>query len=340
MPARVCPALNFVEAKMSFEEPGPGMPVLQRNAHIEDGLLVRVGIPHSGGKLAFHAFNEGYAGMVSSSAFWNPKTGRFRIPEATDLTEIDFALDSAGFTAIRQFQSKGRQNGIAGIYPWTMEQYVELASFCGATWVAQPDLCCEPEVAGDQAAIDFRIDATGTLLEGMLRVVYAWQNELARTWCADAIQNTVRIPVPVIQGWTVDDYRRSLDLALDIWERWQPWIGTPALIGVGSVCRRNLTDRRHGLYTILEGLDGRLPQGVKLHLFGIKGQALTQVKMYDWVASVDSMAFDFGARIKSRQRGTPNSMMHRRAEMTRWMTSAAALAKPSAGDQFRLRLPT
>ncbi|MGF6383465.1 hypothetical protein OKW33_006235 [Paraburkholderia atlantica] len=79
--------------------------------------------------------------MVSASAFWNPKTGRFRIPEATDLTEIDFALDSAGFTAMRLFQSKGRQRGIAGVYPWTMEQFVELASFSGATWVSQPDLC-------------------------------------------------------------------------------------------------------------------------------------------------------------------------------------------------------
>jgi len=119
---------------MILESSGSGMPAFQTNAHVNDGVLVRVGIPHSGGKLAFHAFNEEYAGMVSASAFWNPKTGRFRIPEATDLTEIDFALDSAGFTATKLFQSKGRQKGIAGIYPWTMEQYVELASFSGAAW--------------------------------------------------------------------------------------------------------------------------------------------------------------------------------------------------------------
>ncbi|MGF6439607.1 hypothetical protein [Paraburkholderia youngii] len=157
---------------MYLEAAKPGMPVRQRNAHVDAGLLVRVGIPHSGGRLAYHAFNEGYAGMVSASAFWNPKTGRFRIPEATDLTEMDFALDSAGFTAMRLFQLKGRQRGIAGVYPWTMEQFVELAAFSGATWVSQPDLCCEPEIAADQAAIDYRINATATLLEGMLRVVY------------------------------------------------------------------------------------------------------------------------------------------------------------------------
>jgi hypothetical protein len=123
-----------------------------------------------------------------------------------------------------------------------MEQYVELASFSGANWIAQPDLCCEPEVAADQAAIDYRIDATATLLEHMLRVVYTWQNELAKTsWSAGAIQNALRIPVPVAQGWTIDDYRRSIDLMLEVWRRWMPWISAPALIGLGSVCRRHLT---------------------------------------------------------------------------------------------------
>ena len=41
------------------------MPMWQLNAHVDDGLLIRGGIPHSGGKLAFHAFERGFAGMVS-----------------------------------------------------------------------------------------------------------------------------------------------------------------------------------------------------------------------------------------------------------------------------------
>lgn len=44
---------------MYLEADGTGMPALQRNANIDNGLLVRVGIPLSGGKLAFHAFIEG-----------------------------------------------------------------------------------------------------------------------------------------------------------------------------------------------------------------------------------------------------------------------------------------
>ncbi|SDR54968.1 hypothetical protein SAMN05443245_7553 [Paraburkholderia fungorum] len=321
---------------MSLESNTDRLPGSQRNAHVDEGLLIRVGIPHSGGKLAFHAFNEGFAGTVSASAFWKPKAGRFRIPETTDLTEIDFALDSAGFTAMRQFQSKGRQAGIAGIYPWTMEQFVELASFAGSAWVAQPDLCCEPELAADQPAIDYRVRATATLLEGMLRVVYTWQDELMRTMSANAVQNLVRIPVPVVQGWSVDDYRRSIDLMLQVWERWAPWIAPPSLIGLGSVCRRHLTDPNHGLYAILEGLEGRLPPGARLHLFGVKGTALERVKMYEWVASVDSMAYDFSARIAARKSGHPNTLAHRSMQMDRWMESAMRRAVPACGDQFRL----
>ncbi|MGF6781178.1 DUF7221 family queuine tRNA-ribosyltransferase-like protein [Paraburkholderia sp. GAS334] len=246
---------------------GAGMPIHQRNAELDSGLLMRVGIPHTGGKLAFHAFNEGYAAMVSANAFWDASRGRFRIPEATNLTELDFALDSAGYVATKLFQSRGRQPGMANIYPWSYEQYLELASLSGASWFAQADLCCEPDIAMDQATIDFRVDATATLLEGMLRVVYAWQNELAKDCSADVARNMVRIPVPVLQGWRVSDYRRSLDLMMQVWERWQPWVAPPALIGLGSVCRRNLTDPEHGLYAILAGLEGHLPAGSRLHLF-------------------------------------------------------------------------
>ncbi|MGF6756101.1 hypothetical protein [Paraburkholderia sp. GAS42] len=95
---------------------GAGMPIRQRNAELDSGLLMRVGIPHTGGKLAFHAFNEGYAAMVSANAFWDASRGRFRIPEATNLTELDVALDSAGYVVMMLWQSRGRQPGMANIF--------------------------------------------------------------------------------------------------------------------------------------------------------------------------------------------------------------------------------
>jgi hypothetical protein len=119
-----------------FDTVNPGMPVLQTNAHLSDTLIVRAGIPHRGGKFAFHACNEGYAAMVSANAFWNPARQAFHISDATDLTGLDYALDSAGFTAMQLWKSRGNQAGIACVYPWSYEQYVELASFCGASWYA------------------------------------------------------------------------------------------------------------------------------------------------------------------------------------------------------------
>jgi hypothetical protein len=48
------------------------------------------------------------------------------------------------------------------------------------------------------------------------------------------------------------------------------------------------------------------------------------------------MAFDFGARVKAREKGISNTVGHRSEEMTCWMRAAAARIEPSAGDQFRL----
>lgn len=314
------------------------LPAGQHNAVLDTELIMRVGIPHRGGKLAFHAFNEDYPVMVSANAFWDGGKGAFRVPEATDLSEMDVALDSAGFTAMNLWKAKGLQKGMAGVFPWSYAQYVELASQLSPSWWSQPDLCCEPEIAGNQEAIDYRIDATATLLEGVLRIVYAWQNELAKTCSASVVANMLKPPVPVIQGWSASDYLRSLDLLMQVWERWQPWIAAPVLIGVGSVCRRTLHHPTHGLYAILSALEGKLPPGARLHLFGVKGACLSDVKMLDWVASADSMAYDFGARIKARQSGQSNTTAHRSSEMTRWMNSARSRLQAQPGDQLRLSL--
>ncbi|WP_255208828.1 hypothetical protein [Paraburkholderia youngii] len=73
-----------------------------------------------------------------------------------------------------------------------------------------------------------------------------------------------------------------------------------------------------------------------LMLFGVKGQALSRVKMYPWVASVDSMAADYSAREKARQAGISNTIAHRASKMNRWMAAASRRAAPATGDQFLL----
>lgn len=136
----------------------------------------------------------------------------------------------------------------------------------------------------------------------------AWQSELARRVPPRVVANMAWPCVPVIQGWRADDYLRSLDLLMQVWERWQPWVAPPALIGIGSVCRRSLHHPTHGLYAILRALDGRLPAGAKAHLFGVKGAGLAKFKSIPWVASADSMAYDFTERVNAHRRGDSNTM--------------------------------
>ena len=316
----------------------PGMPSNQVNAHLSDELMMRVGIPHRGGRLSYHAFEQDFPVMVSAAAFWDQASSRFRIPEATNLTELNVALDSAGFTAMANWKAKGPQPGMARIFPWGYAQYLELASLLNPAWFSAPDLCVEPEICRSQEEIDYRIDATATLLEGTLRIVYAWQNELAKECSPSTVASMVRPPVPILQGWSSTDYLRCLDLIMQVWRRWEPWIAPPKLIGVGSVCRRTLHHPKHGLHAILAGLEGNLPSQARLHLFGVKGTCLQDLKMLDWVASADSMAWDYSARLKAHREGHSNTMQHRSKEMSQWMANAYERIKPSAGDQFRLSL--
>jgi hypothetical protein len=300
-----------------------------RNAYLPRQQVMRVGVPHKGGRLAFHAFEQGFPVMVSANAFWNLGKGTFQVPTATDLSECDLALDSAGFTAMQLWKTKGRQAGIAGIYPWTYAQYLELVSEVRPAWYAQPDLCCEPAVAGSADEVDYRVRATATLLHGMLMTLNHHHEAAAREgWSDEAIRNAWPAPVPVLQGWSVDNYLRSLDLMCEVWAHWEPWLAPPVLIGLGSVCRRNLHDPKHGLYAVLRALEGRLPTGARLHLFGVKGTALEGIRHLPWIASCDSMAYDFGARIDARKAGISNCMAHRSSAMSRWMKGAANWMTP------------
>ncbi|MYM92555.1 deazapurine DNA modification protein DpdA family protein [Duganella vulcania] len=311
----------------------------QRNARIEpcEGLLIRTGIPHRSGKLAYHAFERGYATLVSANAFWNAKKGCFTLPGVTDLSETDVALDSAGFTSMALFAKKGRQAGIGGVFPWTYAQYLELASELNPSWYTQPDMCCEPELANSQDEIDYRVNATATMFEGCMRLTYAWQNHAAKDSNARVAANLYRAPVPCLQGWRASDYLRSLEMMLQISERWQPWQAPPVLIGVGSVCRRDLHHPEFGLFAILSALEPYLPKGAKLHLFGVKGTALARLREFACVASVDSLAWDLSARIAAHRDQVSNTLANRMGAMDDWMDKAQARAAKNS-PQMRLSL--
>lgn len=323
----------MIDGEPAQQAPSPGSRLLegQHNAPYQpaQGCMMRIGVPHRSGSLAFHAFDCGYPVMVSASAFWDRQTRTFRVPSATDLDECDVALDSAGFTALAGFRRAGAQPGMLGVFPWTLQQYMELASEISPSWVAQPDLTCEPELAASDAERLERVQGTALLLECYLRQLYAWQDELARRSGPIVAANMLAPPVPVLQGWTVEDYLLSLELMLKVWRRWEPWLAPPQLIGLGSVCRRHLHHPEHGLYRLLEALEGRLPAVSRLHLFGVKGAALQRVRDLPWVASCDSMAYDVNSRRAAWKERRTNSMAHRKAEMSRWMAAALDVIQPT-----------
>lgn len=211
---------------------------------------------------------------------------------------------------------------------------MEFATLSGCSWYSQSDLCCEPQIANDREAIDYHIRATATLLEGMLQILYAWQNELARTCNSTVVANMLRPPVPVLQGRNISDYMFSLELLSEVWSRWEGWLNKPSLIGIGSMCRRDLHDPEEGLYAILQALGRNFPKGSKAHCFGVKNLALNEIPKMDFVISSDSMAWDYNSRVKAHKICVSNSMARRTTEMSAWMSAAMARVSSS------VRLPS
>jgi hypothetical protein len=90
--------------------------------------------------------------------------------------------------------------------------------------------------------------------------------------------------IPVLQGWTLEDYLTCIDLydqaGVDL-------IAEP-IVGVGSVCRRQSTDEI-GLImrTLCEG-------GIRTHGFGVKKEGIARYGRF--VTSADSMAWSYRAR--------------------------------------------
>lgn len=273
-------------------------------------MLIRVGISRPNGTLLRTARELRAPIMVSAGAYirpW-PKAERWRVPfpgfrrPAASLAGFDAALDSAGFVAMVVYRG----------YEWTVGQYVALAAQHPWTWWSQMDLCCEPEIAGERDTIRLR------------------QAETARLYwlCAhEAERLQIARPMPILQGWHPDDYARAVDWWLPI---------ESGLVGVGSVCRRQLHGP-DGLEAVIDGLDRALPPGITLHLFGVKSEAVAMLAGHPRIASVDSMAWDSRSRYANFGK---NTIELRAQEMRRWYArQLARLGVPGPPLQSGLPIP-
>lgn len=186
---------------------------------------------------------------------------------------LNTALDSAGFVAMKRY----------GGFPWKLTDYLDLAVSHPWIWYSQPDLCCEQEIASDRQEVGERVGRSAGLLGRCLHQLDVWGREVG----------ALPDPMPVLQGWRPDDYLLSLELTarmLDLHAR--PF---PALVGLGSVCRRQ-PKGEDGLVAVLTRLERELPAGTALHLFGVHSKGIAEFRDAPWIASYDSMAWQAGSR--------------------------------------------
>lgn len=250
-------------------------------------MKIRLGIPLVGGQLPRAAREIGAPVLVSANALAVYKKNHnqrefVRFRSSPDLDNLDCALDSAGFVAWAHY----------GEFPWTVENYVSLAASRPWAWWAQMDACCEKEIASSRDAVRMRQAETVRLLTEC-RLVAKYMGASP--------------PMPVLQGDRPSDYVWCLD---------QMNIEGENLIGVGSMCRRNVNGI-NGLLAVVDALDRVLPNSVRLHLFGVKSNGVSALSSHDRIGSIDSMAWDVDARCSGRK-GDGATMSVRISAMNRW----------------------
>ena len=186
---------------------------------------------------------------------------RKRLPRAA----CPWALDSGGFSELHLF----------GCYETAPQQYIaEIRRFRNEVgrldWAPCQDWMCE-ETSRARTGLTVQ-DHQRRTLESYL---------LLRDTASE-------LPIiPVLQGWTVEDYLRHVDQ----YDLAGVALAELPLVGLGSVCRRQHTEE-------LVQIVCRL-QPIRLHGFGVKRIGLSRVA--DLLVSSDSMAWSYEARRQKRR---------------------------------------
>jgi hypothetical protein len=184
-----------------------------------------------------------------------------------------WAVDSGGFT---ELQTYGRWTITPVEYVRRLRRYRD--EIGAMAWAAPQDWMCEPAIirGGHYGGQSFA--GTGlTVAEHQRRTVanYLTLRDLAP-----------ELPiVPVLQGWTLPDYLRCVDLYASAGVD----LTTAGLVGVGSLCRRQSATEVGDILTALHrvGL-------TRLHGFGVKTGGLARYGHL--LTSADSMAWSTQAR--------------------------------------------
>lgn len=181
---------------------------------------------------------------------------RRRLPRA----RCRWALDSGAFSELREH---GRWTFGPTEYAERVARYRDEVGLLD--WAAPMDYMVEP----------FMLERTGLTVE----------EHQHRTIDSVLALRGMGLPiVPVLQGWTLEDYVRHVE---DYADAGVELAGEP-IVGLGSVCRRQATGEITRIVATLAEL------GIALHGFGVK---VGGVERYGpLLASFDSMAWSYDAR--------------------------------------------
>lgn len=196
----------------------------------------------------------GWLGRAGVALFVSDR--RLRVYKTLPRAAARWALDSGGFTELKMF----------GTWTVSPEEYVRRVrryheEIGRLDWVAPQDWMCEPIIINGGTVHGQRFVGTHlSVVEHQRRTVlnYVRLRDLAPD--LDII--------PAVQGFTIDEYRRCVDL---YWSLARVDLTKEPRVGVGSVCRRQATTEAGGIIRALRTCGLR-----RLHLFGFKVLGLTQ----------------------------------------------------------------
>jgi hypothetical protein len=171
-----------------------------------------------------------------------------------------WALDSGAFTEIKSY---GEWTTSPAEYACFARRYADEVG--QMAWASPQDWMCEP----------FMLERTGKSIEEHQQLTVENVIDLR------LLTGEVHF-IPVLQGWTIDDYLRCWEL----YECAGITLEDEPLVGVGSVCRRQ------GTAEVFDVFDRLRP--LKMHGFGVKLLGLSRLASV--LHSSDSMAWSFDAR--------------------------------------------
>lgn len=181
-------------------------------------------------------------------------------------------VDSGGFSELSLF----------GKWKTTPRSYVDglhrlLNLGLSIEWASIQDWMCEEHM----------INKTGlTIKEHQKRTIESFET-------LTEMSDRVRF-IPVIQGQTIDHYLAHVDQYMDRGID----LKQSAIVGVGSVCRRQNTTEIAELFEALHD------EGLSLHGFGVKTNGLKRYQQF--LSSSDSMAWSYGARFNNLKLKCPH----------------------------------